>query len=300
VSSFKTTGSGLTGNFACADHGYSLMLRAALAYAEQNGVTSTESGCPSGVCSHLDAWAFAAVNGYSGGHGGTIPYFNNQAYQDDSGCTTPNLGQQIKFAIIPRISTLTVSTGSLPNGTTGAAYSRGLTNIGGTAPFAWSITSGSLPTGVTLASDGTISGTPHTAGSSGFTVQVTDAVSATDSNALTLTVDSNLAVTTASLPDGTQSSAYSQSLAASGGFGSYSWSVTVGSLPAGLSLASGTISGTPTTPGASSFTVQVADGGGNTAPRALSITIAAVSSGGSGGTGVTGSTVCNGCTLRFR
>ncbi|MGD8287374.1 MAG: putative Ig domain-containing protein, partial [Gemmatimonadota bacterium] len=85
----------------------------------------------------------------------------------------------------------------------------------------------------------------------------------------------NLSITTASLPEGTQGTAYSQALAATGGDGSYTWSVTAGSLPSGLSLAAGTgaISGTPTTVEASSFTAQVTSGDGQTATLALGITV---------------------------
>jgi len=83
-------------------------------------------------------------------------------------------------------------------------------------------------------------------------------------------------ITTSSLPSGTVGTAYSQTLAATGGTTPRSWSVTAGSLPAGLSLSSGgTISGTPTGSSTSAvtsnFTVQVS--GGGTATKGLSITI---------------------------
>lgn len=87
-------------------------------------------------------------------------------------------------------------------------------------------------------------------------------------------------ISTAFLPDGYTNIAYSQTLEASGGSGTYSsWFITFGTLPAGLSLDSltGIISGTPTTAGTSSFTVQVTDSNGVTATHALSINIAAAS-----------------------
>jgi hypothetical protein len=87
-----------------------------------------------------------------------------------------------------------------------------------------------------------------------------------------------LSVSTTSLPNGSQSQPYNQSLAAAGGTSPYSWSVKSGLLPAGLTLsASGQISGTPTTVGTSNFTVQVTDSGSpvQTATQALSITIVA-------------------------
>ena len=83
-----------------------------------------------------------------------------------------------------------------------------------------------------------------------------------------------LVVATTSLRDGVQSVAYSDTLTATGGDGSYTWSVTVGSLPTGLSLttSTGLISGTPTGSG-STFTVEVASGDGQTDTQQLTITV---------------------------
>jgi mRNA-degrading endonuclease toxin of MazEF toxin-antitoxin module len=90
-------------------------------------------------------------------------------------------------------------------------------------------------------------------------------------------VEAALSVGSASLPSGTVSSAYQQTLTATGAWGSYSWSLSSGSLPAGLSLNSqtGVISGTPTTAGSSDFTVQASGAGlpAQTATQALSITV---------------------------
>src|SRR5205807_2926778 len=90
-----------------------------------------------------------------------------------------------------------------------------------------------------------------------------------------ITLVTPLSVSTTPLPNGTQSVAYNQSLAAAGGTTPYSWSLISGALPAGLSLSSGgQISGTPTTTGTSNFTVQATDSSTpvQTATRALSIT----------------------------
>ncbi|MHC4712023.1 MAG: putative Ig domain-containing protein [Planctomycetota bacterium] len=87
----------------------------------------------------------------------------------------------------------------------------------------------------------------------------------------------DLEITTTSLPDGTVSVSYSQTLAATGGKTPYSWSIISGSLPSGLSLTSstGNISGTPTSSGTSNFTVQVTDdqSPADSDTQALSITI---------------------------
>ena len=87
-------------------------------------------------------------------------------------------------------------------------------------------------------------------------------------------------ITTTSLPGGTVGVAYSQTISASGGVTPYIWSVTVGSLPAGLSLnaGSGLISGSPTAAGTSNFTVQVKDANNLTATQALSIAVSAAGS----------------------
>ena len=83
-----------------------------------------------------------------------------------------------------------------------------------------------------------------------------------------------LQVTTASLPPGTQGIAYSATLAASGGLPPYTWALTSGSLPAGLTLGpTGAITGFPASPGTASFTVQVTDSQKHTASAGLSITI---------------------------
>ena len=77
--------------------------------------------------------------------------------------------------------------------------------IGGTAPYTWSVTSGSLPAGLSLSSAGVISGTPTTPGSSTFTVQVTDSLSATATKSLTITINPanvSLAAGTATAPSG--------------------------------------------------------------------------------------------------
>jgi hypothetical protein len=81
-----------------------------------------------------------------------------------------------------------ISTSSLPNGTVGTAYSQMLTATGGTSPYSWTIASGSLPAGLTLSSNGLISGTPTAAASStSVTFQVTDTNNRTATKVLSMT-----------------------------------------------------------------------------------------------------------------
>src|SRR5205814_1142993 len=174
---------------------------------------------------------------------------------------------------------LSITTASpLVSGTVGTAYSQPLAATGGTPPYAWSVISGSLPAGLTLnATSGAISGTPTTAGTSNFTVQVTDSSSGKASKAFTLKIgraSCRQSIKTASpLPTGTVGTVYSQTLAATGGTPPYAWSVISGSLPAGLTLnaTSGAMSGTPTTAGTSNFTVQVTDSASGKASKAFTL-----------------------------
>ena len=84
-------------------------------------------------------------------------------------------------------STLAVTTQSLPSGEVGIGYTASLEASGGTPPYTWSFSSGSLP-GVTLSTSGVLSGTPTTAGTSNFTLQVTDSTFDTATQVFTVTI----------------------------------------------------------------------------------------------------------------
>jgi len=182
------------------------------------------------------------------------------------------------LTIITVGSDVAVTTVSLPAGTTGSAYSATLAAGGGSTPYTWAISVGTLPTGLSLnANSGVISGTPTAAGTSDFTVEVTDDTTNTATRDLSITVTGSLTITTSSLPDGTTGVAYSAPVAASGGTAPYTWSLADGSnpLPDGLGLGSaGTISGTPDRAGDFSFTVMVTDDEARTATKTLAIHVA--------------------------
>jgi subtilisin family serine protease len=179
----------------------------------------------------------------------------------------------------PPPSPPSITTTSLPDGTNTEAYSQALAATGGTGPYTWSVSSGPLPAGLSLdPSTGVLSGTPADApGTYSFTAQVTDAASQTATKALTVDLADPLAVMTTSLPGGTVGSSYSQTVAGTGGKAPYSWTVTTGSLPPGLTLDAGTgdVTGTPTTAGSFPFTVQATDSASQarTASQALSIDV---------------------------
>jgi hypothetical protein len=207
----------------------------------------------------------------------------------DAGSPAQNKSAALSIAVAaPTPPVLTINTSSLPSGTKGTSYSSSVNVSGGTAPYTWSITSGNLPTGLTLnTTSGQISGNPTAAGTSNFTVTVTDAGNPAQTKSVGLSVvvaapaPPTLTISTSSLPSGTKGTAYSNSVSASGGTTPYNWSVTSGSLPAGLTLnaTSGQISGSPTSTGTSNFTVTVTDAGNpaQTKSAALSIVVAAPS-----------------------
>lgn len=84
----------------------------------------------------------------------------------------PNAGMS-PVAIISNYPVF-IATNSLPAATVGTAYSATLTAGGGNGPYMWSITSGALPPGLSMDVNGNITGTPTTAGTYNFTVQVVD------------------------------------------------------------------------------------------------------------------------------
>jgi Putative Ig domain len=168
---------------------------------------------------------------------------------------------------------LMVTTTSLPDGTVNTPYSFTLVPTGGTPPYTWSqVSGGNMPPGITFSSGGVFTGVPTAAGSYGpYTLKVTDANSNTATSVgLSIKVSaSTLSVTTTSFPNGTIGTAYSATLAATGGKSPYSWSeISGGALPPGLTTASGTgvITGTPTTAGTyGPYVFQVTDENSTTA-----------------------------------
>jgi arylsulfate sulfotransferase len=166
----------------------------------------------------------------------------------------------------PSAITLTCASNA---GTVDTSYSSSLTASGGVPPYTFSITSGSLPPGLSLTSStGAIAGVPTTAGTFPFTATVVDSIG-------TDIASSNCGITIAPAPvtlacplNTSQDGApYASALTASGGVPPYTYSITAGSLPSVLSLDSttGSITGTPVEGGAFSFSASAADSTGTSA-----------------------------------
>jgi len=194
--------------------------------------------------------------------------------------SSPTVSVNKSFSItVSASSALSITTSSLAGATRGNAYSQTLAASGGRTPYTWSRYSGTLPTGLSISSSGVISGTPSATGTFSFTVRVTDSSSPTVSvnKSFSITVSTPvppLSITSTSLPHGTVGTAYSQSLAVSGGLAPYSWSFN-GTLPAGIVVTSaGLVTGTPTSAGSFNFTVLVSDSRSSTTTQGLTLTIA--------------------------
>lgn len=166
---------------------------------------------------------------------------------------------------------LIVTTTSLSDGALNAAYNATLQSIGGTGAVTWNLTTGTLPAGLTLnPATGAITGAPTAAGTSAITFKATDSASPPNSVAIPLSLTINaaapsFAISTASLANGTIGAPYDQVLTATGGTSPFTWSVTSGALPTGLSLnaTTGEITGTPTSsttaPPIFTFAITVTD-----------------------------------------
>jgi Autotransporter beta-domain/Putative Ig domain/Cadherin-like domain len=309
------------------------------------------------------AVASAASHGTATASGTTISYTPTANYIGSDSFTytaTNSSGTSSPATVSITISapTVTISPSTLAAGTTGTAYSQTISSSGGFAPYTYAVSSGSLPTSLSLASNGTLSGTPTAVGTFNFTVSATDSSTGThatgslsysvtigaapvaapvsqtisynsgSASATTITLSlsggaaTSVAVASAAshgtatasgttisytptanyigsdsftytatnssgtsspatvsitvsaptvtispstVPSSTVSTPYSQSISASGGFAPYSYAITSGSLPTGMSLATnGTLSGTATVSGTFNFTVTVTDSSSGT------------------------------------
>ncbi|WP_313415010.1 putative Ig domain-containing protein [Stenotrophomonas sp.] len=200
--------------------------------------------------------------------------FTVRATDSSTGTGAPFSASQ-SYALTVNAPTISLTPSTLPAATGGTAYSQTITASGGTGSHTFSLSAGALPPGVGLTSGGILSGTPTTAGSYAFTITATDSLGFTGSQAYSFTVNAPaITLTPATLPAATGSTAYNQTLTASGGNGGYTFSLSTGALPPGIGLSSaGVISGTPTTTGSYTFTVQATDGFGFSGSQAYTMAV---------------------------
>ncbi len=177
-----------------------------------------------------------------------------------------------------------ITASTLPAYTVGTFYTVTLEGRGGETPYFWLRTIGSLPAGLTLNNlSGVISGTPTASGTSSFTISLQPNEEVYDNCVITkqftLTGSGGgggCGAVTIALPNlnaMTCDTSFSQTLVATGGTAPYTYSLESGTLPTGLSLVNGVLSGTPTVPGPFNFTLRATDANTCTNTRAYSVTV---------------------------
>lgn len=210
------------------------------------GLALAPSGAVTGLSPTLGTATFTATVTDSQGHAGSATF-------------TVSINNQLK-----------INQTTLPPGDQGSAYSQTLTASGGSGSgYTFSATNSNLASfGISLGSNGTISGTPTANGTVSFTANVKDSSNNTAMQALTITIYGALSLPTpnpSSLPGGYTNVSYTGSVTGSGGSGNLSMAVTTALSPANGTLATGVsgatvnVTGTPTTATTESFGVTLTD-----------------------------------------
>jgi hypothetical protein len=245
------------------DQGQSLLFVATLGNDTKNlGVTwqpLTGSGCAGTSCGTLTNVTTTSVT-YTAPSGLTtgISVSLEAIAKANSGVTSTST--------ISIVLPVTFTTTSLPNGSNGVAYNQTIITTGGVAPITYAVGSGSIPAGLKLNSVGTIIGTPSGSGTSTFTINAIDfgtppLTVASPSYTITINPPPTLSITSTAMANGITGTFYSSAIASSGGVPPLTWSLPPNTLPLGLELntSSGLITGTPTTPGVTTFFPTVTD-----------------------------------------
>ncbi len=190
----------------------------------------------------------------------TNGYFSGSVTVTDSSAP-PQVATGLVFYIQVLAQPLTITTLTLPHGVFGSTYSQPIQVSGGTSPYSFSVSSGSLSgTGLNLdPNTGILSGSPTSPGPLSFTVEVTDHQNAHVFESFTLHIDSNISLTIPAAAETALGTPVAVTLSASGGLPPYVWT-PLGQLPPGVTLSSaGTLSGTPSQAGAFPIGVRVTD-----------------------------------------
>ena len=163
-----------------------------------------------------------------------------------------------------------------PGAEVGIRFGKSATATGGSGSYTWSVSSGSLPAGLTLdPAKGTIAGTPTAVGTSRFVLTASDTEGRKTSATSVLSVAARLAVTTSTLRSATAGSPYRAALRTAGGVKPLKWKIVSGKLPSGVKLSPslGTLTGTPKSAGTYRVTVEARDALGARSKKTLVLTV---------------------------
>ncbi len=232
-----------------------------------------------------------AVNPSSGTISGTPTTVGTSTFTvkvEDSSSPRQSVTKQLSIGIVTQANAIIISSVASGNITSTGATITWTTNRAATSQVAYGATTtygqsttatGNQVTSHSVNITGLTPGTTYNyqavSSVTGFTARSSNNVFRTTGTSTAL-----LSISTNSLPSATQNTAYSQTLSATGGQTPHIWSLSTGNLPVGLSLSSsGTIAGTPTATGASTFTIRVVDGSTpqQSATRQLNIAVGTTS-----------------------
>ena len=237
---------------------------------EQCAVITVSGGTlPPGLTVQSDALRISGTPTQAG----TFDFYLTVTYNRETSCPFKNPSDdRFRISINEGLAKLTIGPESTRPATTGTPYALQMT-ASVAEPKTWSISSGALPPGLAIdATTGLISGTPTAAGQFDFQVLAKmNSDTRSDTKVLAIVVRDQLGIlgaepfTTARSARGEVSAPFDTTLTATGGSGTYTWSLTGGTLPPGLTFQEGAISGTPTTAGVYAFTATLTDTEGRVA-----------------------------------
>ncbi len=260
-------------------------------------ITVNPSATPAGVTgANYTTTTFTAAGGavpYTLSYTGTLPTGMSFANGVLSGTPTQSGSFQINikatdangctgsrdYTLVIGCPTIIITPSTLSEGKQGTIYNQQLTASSGTAPYTFSLMSGSLPSGLNLSSNGVLSGTPTVSGKfSALGIKVTDANGCTATSSYTLIIKSAceaISISPTTLQNGIAGVVYNQTLTANGGTSPYSFNLMSGVLPTGIALSSsGVLLGAPSQIGSFPITIKVSDNGGCTGTRDYTLVIA--------------------------
>jgi large repetitive protein len=204
----------------------------------------------------------------------TVEVIDSYSAPQGSGVIGPIVTLKNYVLNVSPASALSISPATLPDATLGGNYSLQLSTQGGVAPYGYGVVQGPMPPGLTLSSEGLISGTTFQAGMFPFAVRAVSATNEQVFKTYTLSIAAaSLTLSPSSMPQGMAGSRYLQPVAAVGGIAPYAFTLS-GRLPTGLTFEPAIgIDGIPLESGTFGFDITATDAGGATVTRTYSMVI---------------------------